>query len=247
MNKINRNIHFNKPVKITNRILIITFSIVLFLITVFSVYMLANIKFKNKMENAIVKEKLSNSDLSGIKYLDVSNNLILFVNYTEPGIKNSMPPIFAAPNIMLRRMGDTLLIQPIKFERNKWMPVQMGSYAVTLENLEQIRAASRANIMLRDIKGKSLRLIAAENGGIFVRPEKEIDNASIIAGDDSNIEIVNCKNISADLKNNSVLLLKNKILNIKGTLRNRSHIEVTGDQVDLKGLVKKDSSAVIFR
>jgi len=239
------NIGTIKINKKSNKVLMFYIALFLFTIITFTSIILAGIKFNEKSEGVIVKGNVGSINLEEIKHLVLCNHMSLLINYSDSYNLSPSVPLFTMSNISLKRKGDTLLVLPIEYKGEKWYPNDAQGY-IQLNNLESIDLEVRSNVSIVNYSNK-MQVKARSGSSVFIKNATKKGIIEATAFDNARVNAVNFDNITAHLSDESCLSLKNSRLNINGVIRNRSYIETAGLDVNIKNLIKRDSSAVLFK
>lgn len=230
----------------TTKLLFMLFAGMIFVLILISIIQLKEIKF-NDLQNAVaVSESNYNIDLGKIKRVEVRCNITLGINYSESEqygldlIKNQ------SDELILKQNHDTLKIYFKKYDSQKMY--RYGKvYSMRGINVSQIKATGYAYVFLCVTNNDSLVISTEENASVECRNKEVIRKSRITAKDNSYVGLTKYENTILDLKDNSWMILKGDNTKIEGMLRNKTHIRLTGKNIDLCELVKQDSSAVIHR
>jgi hypothetical protein len=222
--------------KTTNKALFFAFIISLLFLSVYAAF--GVIELKEKIKN------IKPIEFKNITCLKVDGDIFIWV-YSKSRIRNYNEMSWGelkAKNLFVKQKNDTLelIIKGGKEQYNG------AVFNLQIDSIKSIQVANYANVRIFGAANKDVKLIADENSGIFVQGNA-IKNLEVYLSGEAHVSIDTCMDANVNLKGGSYLIFNHLQNKIKGVLYNRAFVDLDGDNYNASELVKKDSSAVVYR
>ncbi len=225
--------------KTTNKVLLSFIIIFTLVITAFVIPEVKNIS-KVIKDNAPV-------DLTGITCLEVEGRFRMYT-YNGPTYRYWEDTPWAdlkSEDLKVERSGDTLRIC-IKDTNSNVYSVFNKTINLHGMDLKYVKASNGATVNTSWNNQEKITIIA-NNAAVFINSKKKLSDLDLTVTGNSYIGLDTCKNVNLKMSGEGFVRLICVGGRLTGEMKNRSHIELTGNNNDVKNLIKKDSAAVIYR
>jgi len=188
-------------------------------------------------------------DVSKVKYLVVDGGFRVFIYSDErySFLKNAdLWGDINSQNLIFEMNHDTLTIA-LKKGRDIYGLHSGGSIAFENSNIRYIKTSHHAYVNYRNILCDSMDISVNHGSSVYLQSEKEVKLYNVTAAEESFINITGCRNAKVNLAGKTTAYIQLGNGEISGILKNTAVLELRGKGYNSKNLIKKDSSAVIYK